>query len=231
MATDSLYGLDNFSYLSPAQQDTAKTIRDAFANSEAQKVRQMNRYPGLIPPSAPMVSEMFNDQALKRAQVTAGIINNNQQLQNVIDASHATPHGIMQNLAAYLPSAAAALRAFPALFGQGEGSALSRQGLIPYAANKISHWFKSPDGATYGLDDSGKVVATYPAGYSGYPDLGISDASSGQWSPAAGSGGNQYANFQDMWPPVTPDTSTNFGETQWPDTSFGTPDFDIPYGM
>lgn len=223
-----LFGLDNMSYLSSPQQDTAKTIRDAFASSMAQRDRYLQRYPGLLPPSAAMASSFINDEALKRAQVTAGTINNNQQLQNVIDASHATPHGVVQNLSAYLPSVAAALRAFPALFGQQAAAELGRKGAVGYgvdAVKKVVHWFKGPDGATYGLDESGKVIAQYPAGYSQYPDLGISDKNT-NFTPTTGAMPNYT---QDMWPTTLPQQQ-NFGETQWPDTGFDTESFDIPYG-
>lgn len=160
MAAADMFGLGNLSTLSGPQQDTARTILNAFANSAAQRDRALARYPALLQTSGPLLSEFANDQAMKEATTASTLLNQNQQIQNMIDASHATPHGIMQNLAAYLPALAGLQGWIPTLFGRQAASNFMNQGLI----GTVKSWFTGPDGTKYGLTSDGKVVYTSPSG-------------------------------------------------------------------
>lgn len=151
-----LYGLDNYSLLSGPQQSMAKTIQQAFANSQAQRDRLMARTPAMMETSAPLLSEFANDAALRRATVTSSLLNQDQQLQNMIDASHATPHGFMQNLAAYLPWLGSAANLAPLLFGRQAGAGLLNNGIV----GAVSKWFTGSDGVPYALNSEGKVIGT-----------------------------------------------------------------------
>ncbi len=162
--TADLYGagVNDLSLLTGTQQDTARMIQKAFANSQARYQRDVARYPAFVQSSTPLLQESLEDQALARAGVTSNILNQNQQLQNLIDASHHTPHGLQQNLAAYLPWLGAGLQAYPALFGYPAAGRLGREGILPTLGRKASevyHSFFDPtSGQEYHLDANGNLV-------------------------------------------------------------------------
>lgn len=152
------FGLDDFSYLSGTQQDTARTIQKAFDASTAGRNRALERFN--LGTEGPMLTEYTNDAALQRARTTAGILNNNEQLQKMIDYSHRTPHGLAENLSAYLPALGGLSRLYPMLFGTNTG--LSQNGLLGSAwngAKNVVHWLTDPStGNKIGLDANGNIV-------------------------------------------------------------------------
>lgn len=161
MATDA-YGLSDFSMLSAPQQETARNINEAFTASMAARDRNLQRY-AMAAPSAPMMAELANESALKQAQFSANILNQNQQLQNLIDASHATPHGFAQNLAAYLPMLGGVARAYPLLFGSD--TSLSKYGIVgaaqrglQSAGNAVHNFFNPADGQSYQMAADGSIL-------------------------------------------------------------------------
>jgi hypothetical protein len=132
------FGLDDYSLLSGPQQDTARTIQRAFDASLASRNRSLERFN--LQTMGPMLTAFANDSALRRAQTTAGILNNNDQLQKVMDYANRSPHGLAENLSAYLPAVGALSRLYPMLFGTN--TALSSNGILPTAYNAVSNWFK-----------------------------------------------------------------------------------------
>lgn len=195
------YGINDVSLLSGPNADTARMIRDAFTRSMLARDRQAARY------SLPQLSSFNEDNALAQAQSTAGILNNNQQLQNLIDASHHTPHGIAENLSAYLPLLGGAMRLLPGLFGTDATSAFARKGLV----GTVKSWFKDPNtGQVYGMDGAGKVVTAYDAEGNVIPGYGQFDRGIGGWP-----GSESYGQFDRGIGPG--DWTTGFGG----DSNFG----------
>lgn len=214
------YGLGDLSLLSGANQNTARQVQQAFDNSAAALRRQVARYPAVADAYAPQLAHNALDNSLAQAQTSAKLINNNQQLQNVIDASHHTAHGFEENLAQYGGLAGALFKAAPALFGTDLTSGIAKQGILPWAAGKIKSWFTDPTtGNSYGIGDGGSVVAIRDS--SG----GMYDAMTGQQIPLAqqfnyapespfGAGLDSYTqpNAIQGWP-----TTTNpYAMDQWP---------------
>jgi hypothetical protein len=189
------FGLDDFSGLSGPQQDTARTVQKAFDASTAGRKRMLERYN--LETMGPMMTSFANDAALRRAQTTAGLLNNNQQLQNVIDESHRTPHGFMENFQAYGGALGSLSRLYPALFGTN--TALAKDGIIPTAYNAVKQWFTMPDGNKVGLDANGNIVQ--PSGYDYGTDYGESsylNSGAFNWNVPAydwGSGNTYGADF------------------------------------
>lgn len=212
-----MFGMNDYSGLSGTQADTARSIQRTFDASLASRARALERFS--LQTSGPMLQEFGGDMALKRAQTTAGILNNNEQLQHMIDASHRTPHGLMQNLAAYGPGIASLARLYPALFGTNDAAGLSRNGIIPSAYKGIQnayHYFTDPrTGQTYPLDAQGNVVPY------GMGDHGIGPD---QFGNAAATGPVYQGNYgpQTDWGPGYPSNVPDFNfdapaQTAWND--------------
>ena len=195
MATDA-YGLSDMSLLTGPQQTTANTIQTAFNNSLAANQRNLARYPMLAQTSGPMIQSMAEDSALARAAKTSDILNQNEQIQKLIDAANHTPHGIQENLAAYLPTLGALQYALPALFGNS-ASLASNGGLFGLASkgvDKVVHWFTDPrTGQKYPLDGTGKLIDTtsWDSGNSWNPAAtgAVPWDSGNSWNPAAATTG------------------------------------------
>lgn len=150
------YGINDTSLLSGENAATARMIQDAFTRSMLARDRQAARY-GL-----PALASFNQDNALRQAQTTAGVLNQNQQLQKAIDQANRGPHGFLENLNAYLPALSGLMRLSPALFGTD--NQWTRQGLL----GTVKSWFTDPStGVKYGLDSSGNVIQM--AGKDGTP--------------------------------------------------------------
>lgn len=217
------YGLNDYSLLSGQQQDTARTIQRAFDASLAGRNRALERYN--LQTMGPMLTEFANDSALRRAQTTAGILNNNQQLQQLIDESHRSPHGLAENLSAYLPALGGLARLYPALFGTNTG--LAQNGIIPTAwgglksaysglQGAITKFTNPADGMTYHLDANGNVISY------GMQDRGIGDLSGfGSWTSGSD------LPMGDGWNTINTDWTSGFdlGNSDW------TSGFDLDWGF
>lgn len=217
MATDA-YGLSDLSLLTAPQQETARNISDAFKASAAARDRNLARY-GMAAPSAPMMAEMENTNALQQAITSSNLMNQNQQIQNLIDASHATPHGVAQNLAAYLPMLGNFAKAWPLLFGTD--STLSQGGLYGLAQQglgKVASWFHNPaTNQTYPLDANGNIVGFGNTTLGGAGSAGVSGISTlgdTGWNPGA-------ANVPTNWGAGF-DTGTTAASTYGIPQDFGT---------
>lgn len=193
------YGINDTSLLSGENAATARVVQDAFTRSMLAKQRQQARY-GL-----PALSSFNNDNALSQAQTSAGLINNNQQLQKAIDEANRGPHGFMENLNAYLPALSGLMRLAPALFGTN--SAIAREGLLGTAYSNIKSWFTDPaTGVKYGIDSSGNVIQA--VGKNGQPiNLGQPN-----W-PNAGSGVDAGFDFSS---PTSNWWGSGTGTNTWP---------------
>lgn len=120
----SLYGLGNsamndFSLLAEPQKKTAQDVQKAFESSVQARIRNTQRTPAAYTAATMpnMLAQWGTDAALQQSQTSAGLLNYNQQLQNMIDESHRTPHGFAENMAQYLPLLGAGLQMSPYLFG------------------------------------------------------------------------------------------------------------------
>ncbi len=165
------YGLNDLSMLSGPAQLTARQVQQAFDNSNMARLRMRARY------SLPELANLNQDSALARAQTAAGLINQNQQLQNVIDESHSTPHGVAENISAYLPLLGIAPQLASMLFGRAGGGALAEQGLFglgKQAWNAITH---PGSGQSITVDANGNIVSpafdpNSPWADATYPNMG-----------------------------------------------------------
>lgn len=221
MATSDLYGLNNFSSLGGWQQGVARSIQEAFANSMAQRDRQMGRYPALretMQTSPNLAASFYNDAALQQATTTASLLNQDQQLRDMIDAANRTPHGFAENLSAYLPLLGSAANLVPLLFGRQAGSDLLNKGLIGTAVQ----WFTGPDGKQYPIGADGKV-------------LGVTGTSTmGGQGPTNFGGTNTLGNPMGDWgkqmqygPPI----DYGMDNMQYgPPINYGLPDFNTDFG-
>jgi hypothetical protein len=146
-------GINDTSLLSGPNAQTARQVQQAFVNSNNARLRASMRY------SLPELANFNEDNALAQAQTAAGLINQNQNLHDVIDASKATPHGVAQNLAAYLPLLGAGNALASTLFGRSGGGALAEKGIVGVGQdlwNKIVH---PGSGTTYQIDAQGNLVS------------------------------------------------------------------------
>lgn len=225
MATYDPYGLNDFSSLGGWQQGVAQTIQRAFANSAAQRDRQLGRYPALretLQTSPALGASFYNDAALQQATTTASLLNQDQQLRDVIDASHRTPHGFSENLSAYLPLLGSAANLVPLLFGREAGAGLLNKGLV----GTVAHWFTGPDGKQYPIGADGKVLGVTgnstiggqgPTNFSGNATLGNPmSAAWGDWNTRMQYGPPVDYGMENMQygPPINyglPDFGTDFG--------------------
>jgi len=144
------YGID--SLLSGPAATTAKQVQRAFENSMHARDRSLARY------SLPALANFTEDTALANAQTAAGLINHNQNLQDVIDASHHTPHGA-ENLSAYLPLFSGASSLIPWLFGRNATAGFMDKGLFGSAKD----WITDHLGNRYALDANGSPIGMLDA--------------------------------------------------------------------
>lgn len=178
------FGLSaDYSNLSPSQADTARNIRKAFEASYAARARNLARYN--LGSSGPMLQEFGGDAALQMAQAQARALNQNQQLQQVIDESHRTPHGVAENLSSYLPAALGLARLYPALFGTDNsysktglfGAAKDLWGAAKTGLDKLGntmHQYTDPrTGMTYLVGPNGVKPSEFTADY---PDYGYGNS-------------------------------------------------------
>lgn len=203
MATTDPYGIDQ--YLSGPNATTAKQVQQAFMNSMGARNRALARY------SLPQLSNFAEDTALTEAQTAAGLINQNQQLQNVIDASHRTPHGVSENLAAYLPYLSGASKLIPWLFGTDATSGVLKNGVF----GTVKNWVTDHLGNNIGIDANGNVVGMTDA--QGNPVMG--QGLQGGWPGESGAYQPQpsYWTGQDMsgWNPGDFSTQPIAPATDW----------------
>lgn len=207
------YGLDDVSLLSGPNQNTARQVQQAFTNNMLVRNRNAARY------SLPQLANFNEDNALTQAQTAAGEINQNQQLQNVIDAANHTPHGALQNLSAYLPLLGGLQHLIPTLFGTDATTAFAKQGVV----GTVKSWFQDPKtGTSYGLDDNGNVVSMYDS--SGNMIPGVSSALSRSMTGTTPSpfGTSTQGNSLTSQYTTTPAMTNPYGATnpnamdQWP---------------
>lgn len=207
------YGIDDISLLSGPAQNTANQIKQAFTNSMLARDRAQARY-GL-----PALANFNEDTALARAQAAAGAINQNQQLQNMIDASHATPHGVAANLAAYAPYLGLGAQLAPLLFGTDATNKFMQQGLFNSMGNALKSWTDRNTGMVYHFDAAGNIV-----------DTGGNQPLAG-WNPSAWDAGyNVGGNAQDFgtggWGNYG--NAADYGTGSWtPDTGVTTAPYDF----